>query len=164
MSVLSQIKNKIQDWESARQSIQHWQSEGQRVVFTNGCFDILHFGHVHYLAQARDLGDRLVIGLNAAASVKRLKGPNRPILDEATRQLLLASLLAVDLVVVFEQDTPLELISLLMPDVLVKGGDWQTHDIVGSEQVLAKGGQVLSLPYIEGYSTTAIETKIKQQN
>lgn len=164
MSILLQIKNKIQDWPSAAQTVQQWQSQGSRVVFTNGCFDILHYGHVHYLAQARDLGDKLVVGLNAAASVRRLKGPNRPILDEATRQLLLASLAQVDLVVVFEQDTPFEIISLLLPDILVKGGDWQPADIVGADVVLEKGGKVLSLPYIDGYSTTAIETKIKQQN
>lgn len=164
MSILLQIKNKIQDWPAAAQTVQQWQAQGHKVVFTNGCFDILHYGHVHYLAQARDLGSKLIVGLNSAASVSRLKGPNRPILDEATRQLLLASLAQVDLVVVFEQDTPLEIISLLLPDVLVKGGDWKPADIVGSDLVLAKGGQVVSLPYIDGYSTTAIETKIKRQN
>jgi rfaE bifunctional protein nucleotidyltransferase chain/domain len=112
------------------------------------------------LAQARDLGDRLVVGINSADSVRRLKGPRRPINDEATRRHLLAALHCVDLVIAFEQDTPLELIRLLTPDVLVKGGDWAVSDIVGSDWVLAHGGQALSLPYIEGYSTTAIEEKI----
>lgn len=163
MSVFAHIQAKIQDWETARQSVRQWQAAGQQVVFTNGCFDILHYGHVSYLAQARDLGDRLVIGLNSAESVRRLKGPHRPILDEATRQLLLAALECVDAVVVFDTDTPLDLIQFLQPDVLVKGGDWKVTDIVGADVVLSRGGKVLNLPYIEGHSTTAIEHKIKNQ-
>jgi rfaE bifunctional protein nucleotidyltransferase chain/domain len=151
---------KIQDWPAAAKMVGQWQSNGQRVVFTNGCFDLLHYGHLHYLAQARDLGDRLVIGLNSSASVSKLKGRHRPINDELTRQTMLAALAFVDLVAVFEQDTPLELITLLRPDVLVKGGDWATHQIVGSELVLAKGGKVFSLPFVDGYSTTNIEQKI----
>lgn len=130
------------------------------IVFTNGCFDLLHYGHLHYLSAARELGDRLIVGLNSAASVSRLKGPHRPINDEATRQHLLAALEVVDAVVVFEEDTPLELIRNIMPDILVKGGDWKPEQIVGSQLVLEAGGQVRSLPYIEGYSTTAIEAKI----
>jgi len=131
------------------------------VVFTNGCFDILHYGHIHYLAQARDLGDRLVIGLNSDDSVRRLKGPGRPINDQATRQYLLAALAMVDAVVIFDQDTPLELIRLIVPDVLVKGGDWSPDAIVGSDIVLGNGGTVKSLPFVEGYSTSRIEKKIK---
>lgn len=161
MSTLNAIEAKILDWSSARQAVAGWQAAGQQVVFTNGCFDILHYGHVHYLADARDRGDRLVIGLNSAASVRRLKGPDRPIHDEKSRQMLLAACSFIDAVVVFEQDTPLELIRTLQPDILVKGGDWQPADIVGSDLVLARGGHVLSLPYIEGYSTTAIERKIR---
>ncbi len=164
MTNFEQISAKIQHWAQARSTVAAWQEAGLRVVFTNGCFDILHYGHIHYLAAARDLGDRLVIGLNAAASVRRLKGPNRPINDEMTRQYLLAALAFVDAVVVFKEDTPLTLIELLQPNVLVKGGDWQPSQIVGSEVVLARGGEVLSLPYIEGYSTTAIEAKIKNQS
>lgn len=161
MSTNDRIKSKIQDWESIRRTVVGWQAAGECVVFTNGCFDILHYGHIHYLAQARDLGDRLVVGLNSADSVRRLKGPHRPINDEITRQFLLAALEFVDAVVVFEQDTPLELIKIILPDVLVKGGDWQPQDIVGSDIVLAHGGSVQSLLYIEGYSTTAIEQKIR---
>lgn len=161
MTYLERIKHKIKDWKQAEATIRHWRQSGQRVVFTNGCFDILHYGHIHYLASARELGDRLVIGLNSAASVRRLKGEHRPIHDELTRQTLLAALEFVDAVVIFEQDTPLQLIQTLLPDVLVKGGDWQVADIVGSEVVLSKGGEVLSLPYIDGYSTTAIEQKIR---
>jgi D-glycero-beta-D-manno-heptose 1-phosphate adenylyltransferase len=133
-------------------------------VFTNGCFDLLHFGHLHYLAAARDLGERLVIGLNSAASVSRLKGKHRPINDELTRQHTLAALAFVDAVVVFEEDTPLNLIQIVQPDILVKGGDWSADQIVGAEVVLSKGGQVLSLPFIAGYSTTNIEQKILNSN
>lgn len=161
MSSIAHIQAKIQDWSQARHSVESWKAKGETVVFTNGCFDILHYGHVFYLAQARDLGRRLVIGLNSTDSVRRLKGPQRPINDQATRQLLLAALECVDAVVVFEEDTPLALIEYLMPDILVKGGDWTPDQIVGAPAVLANGGQVLSLPYIAGYSTTAIEQKIK---
>lgn len=155
------IAAKIQSWEQARDTVSRWQINGEKVVFTNGCFDLLHFGHVHYLADAKDLGHRLVVGINAAASVRRLKGPARPINDELTRLHLLAALEMVDLVVAFEQDTPLELIRLLLPDVLVKGGDWPVASIVGAEEVLAAGGSVRSLPFVDGYSTTSIEAKIK---
>ncbi|MDX1939410.1 MAG: D-glycero-beta-D-manno-heptose 1-phosphate adenylyltransferase [Saprospiraceae bacterium] len=161
MNTIEKISAKIQDWKQIQVTVEEWKAAQQKVVFTNGCFDILHYGHIHYLAQARDLGDKLVIGLNSKNSVCRLKGPNRPINDETTRQYLLASLEFVDAVVVFEQDTPLELIQIILPDVLVKGGDWQPKDIVGSDIVLANGGEVRSLPYIEGYSTTAIEQKIR---
>lgn len=141
-------------------TLAQWRAKEQKIVFTNGCFDLLHYGHLHYLSQARDLGDRLVIGLNSAASVSRLKGPHRPINDELTRTHLLAALVMVDAVVVFEEDTPLELIRMVQPDVLVKGGDWRPEQIVGSDVVLEKGGQVFSLPFIQGYSTTNIEQKI----
>ncbi len=162
MSFLNEIQAKICTREQARERIATWQGAGQRVVFTNGCFDLLHYGHLHYLAQSRDLGDRLVIGLNAAESVKRLKGDHRPINDEATRFLQMASLACVDLVVGFEEDTPLELIQTLRPDVLVKGGDYQPEQIVGGGFVQAHGGKVVVLPYISGYSTTSIEQKILQ--
>lgn len=161
MTTLQSIEAKIKNRERGKAAVDAWQSQGDRVVFTNGCFDILHYGHIHYLADARDLGDRLVIGLNAAASVRRLKGPHRPINDERTREGLLASLSFVDAVIPFEEDTPLSLIQLLLPDVLVKGGDWQPEEIVGADIVLERGGIVRSLPYIEGYSTSAIEQKIR---
>jgi len=161
MEALLNIKAKVMDWQQARQRCSAWKSAGEKVVFTNGCFDILHYGHLHYLAQARDLGDRLVVGMNSASSVSRLKGLHRPINDEATRTMLMASLAFVDAVVLFEANTPLELIQLLQPDVLVKGGDWRPEQIVGSDVVLELGGQVLSLPFIDGYSTTAIEEKIR---
>jgi D-glycero-beta-D-manno-heptose 1-phosphate adenylyltransferase len=156
------IQNKIQSFDEIKQSVKDWQSIGCKIVFTNGCFDLLHYGHIHYLSEARDLGDKLIVGLNAAASVRRLKGPNRPINDELTRQHLLAALVFVDAVVVFEDDTPYKLIEIIEPDILVKGGDWLPSQIVGSDIVLAKGGEVKSLPFIEGYSTTNIEKKIKE--
>lgn len=160
MTRFEQLEQKIQSWEQMSETADAWRQAGDRIVFTNGCFDILHYGHLHYLAAARDLGERLVIGLNSAASVSRLKGPNRPINDELTRTHLLAALEVVDAVVIFETDTPLELIRLVQPDILVKGGDWQPHQIVGSDVVLDRGGQVLSLPFVQGYSTTNIEQKI----
>ncbi|MFK7945961.1 MAG: D-glycero-beta-D-manno-heptose 1-phosphate adenylyltransferase [Saprospiraceae bacterium] len=157
------IQDKIQDWKTAKETVDKWQMNNQKIVFTNGCFDILHYGHLHYLAEAADLGTKLIIGLNSKASVSRLKGEHRPINDDLTRQFMLASLGFVALVVEFEDDTPFELISLLQPDILVKGGDYQPHEIVGADVVLAKGGEVLSLPFVEGYSTTDIEAKIKGQ-
>ena len=158
------IESKILDIAAAQATIQHWQACGLEIVFTNGCFDLLHYGHVRYLAEARELGDKLVVGLNSTASVRRLKGNHRPINDQLTRQTVLAALQSVDLVIVFESDTPYDLIHILEPDILVKGGDWQPHQIVGSDLVLEKGGQVLSLPFQDGYSTTHLETKIKKSN
>jgi rfaE bifunctional protein nucleotidyltransferase chain/domain len=163
MKQIERLQNKIKTWDQAAASVANWKSAGERVVFTNGCFDLLHFGHLHYLADARDVGDRLVVGLNSHASVRRLKGPKRPINDEQTRSFMLAALEVVDAVVIFEEDTPLELIKTLMPDVLVKGGDWKPEQIVGSAEVLANGGQVLSLPFVEGYSTTNIEKIILER-
>ncbi|MEM8524648.1 MAG: D-glycero-beta-D-manno-heptose 1-phosphate adenylyltransferase [Bacteroidota bacterium] len=154
------ITDKINTWEEADNQIIAWKNKGQKIVFTNGCFDLVHYGHLHYLAAARALGDKLVIGLNSTASVKRLKGMHRPINDDLTRQYLLASLQCVDLVVVFEEDTPLKLIQLLSPAILVKGGDWKMEQIVGSDWVLSNGGSVQSLPFMNGYSTTNIEAKI----
>lgn len=164
MSAFQHIQGKIQSWPQAEQTVLTRKNQGHKVVFTNGCFDLLHYGHIHYLSAARDLGDFLVVGVNASDSIRRLKGPNRPIQDDATRLHLLAALEPVDLVVVFEQDTPLDLIQLLMPDVLVKGGDWPARQIVGAAEVLAAGGEVQSLPFVPGYSTTAIEVKIKSSN
>jgi rfaE bifunctional protein nucleotidyltransferase chain/domain len=126
------------------------------IVFTNGCFDILHAGHVQYLEAARALGDILIVGLNSDASVKRLKGASRPINSQQNRAIVLAGLEAVSYVVVFDEDTPYKLIEALLPNILVKGGDWQESCIVGADIVRAKGGKVISLPYWEGLSTTKI--------
>jgi rfaE bifunctional protein nucleotidyltransferase chain/domain len=162
MSYLHRIESKIFDPLSLTDAVHRWQVAGEKIVFTNGCFDLLHYGHVHYLCQARDLGDRLVIGLNSADSVRRLKGPTRPINDDRTRAYLLAAMEFVDAVVVFGEDTPLDLIQRLHPDVLVKGGDWAVEQIVGFDLVMSRGGRVMSLPFIPGYSTTSIEEKIRR--
>ncbi len=154
---------KIQDWATAHESVSQWKSVGNEIVFTNGCFDILHYGHFQYLAQARSLGDKLVVAVNSDASVQRLKGSHRPIHDLRTRLTALAALVFVDLVIVFEQDTPQELIEMLLPDILVKGGDYAPNQIVGANIVINNGGGVRALAFAEGYSTTAIEQKIKNE-
>ncbi len=139
-----------------------WRSQGRTVVFTNGCFDLLHVGHTRYLNAAGALGDRLVVGLNSDASVRRLKGPSRPVTPQAERAEILAALYAVDAVTVFEEDTPLDLIESVTPDVLVKGGDWTLETIVGREHVLAAGGRVLTLPVVPGRSTSALVSSLNQ--
>lgn len=133
---------------------------GKKVVFTNGCFDILHKGHVTYLNEAKSCGDILVVGLNSDASVKRLKGETRPVNNELDRKFVLENLKAIDFVFIFEEDTPLNLIKEVSPDVLVKGGDWKVEQIVGSDFVIANGGEVRSLNFVNGYSTTNIIHKI----
>jgi rfaE bifunctional protein nucleotidyltransferase chain/domain len=154
--------HKVVDQKIAAQWVQDRQDAGHKVVFTNGCFDLLHLGHVRYLEAARSQGDALIVGVNTDASVSRLhKGPGRPVTPEADRARVLASLACVDQVVLFDEDTPLELITRLKPDVLVKGGDYQLHEIVGREVVEARGGQVLALPFVPGYSTTALIERIR---
>jgi D-glycero-beta-D-manno-heptose 1-phosphate adenylyltransferase len=137
-----------------------WRFKDQKVVFTNGCFDIIHRGHVEYLAQAASLGDQLVIGLNTDGSVKRLKGLNRPVQDENTRALVLASFSFVAKVILFDEDTPYELIKLIKPDILVKGGDYKPVDIVGYDIVTSNGGEVVTINLVEGYSTSSIISRI----
>ncbi len=161
MSHWEQIEKKILDWPTAKARTSAWKESGQKIVFTNGCFDLIHYGHLHYLAAARDLGDQLIVGLNSDASVKRLKGASRPVKDQESRLHLLATLEFVSGVVLFEEDTPFQLIQLLEPNILVKGGDWKPEDIVGSDLVLANGGLVKSLPFIPGHSTTKYVKKIK---
>lgn len=159
MSTIENITKKIirpSQWETIR-TREHY----QKVVFTNGCFDLLHRGHITYLAQARDLGDCLVVGLNTDASVKRLKGDSRPINRENDRALLLAALTSVNYVVLFDEDTPLQLIRQISPDVLVKGGDYAIKDIVGASIVIEKGGSVQTLPFVNGYSSTNLIHQIK---
>lgn len=138
------------------------ENKGKKIVFTNGCFDILHRGHVTYLAEAKKLGDLLVIGLNSDASVKRLKGPERPINNEEDRKYVISQLKSVDFVEIFSEDTPLNLILKVKPDVLVKGGDWKIDQIVGGKEVIANGGDVFSLNFVDGYSTTSIIHKIQE--
>lgn len=147
--------------DSATQLAEHYRKSQKKIVFTNGCFDLLHVGHVRYLKEAQKLGDVLIVGINSDASVKRLKGPTRPVQNENDRSEILASLKAVTHTILFDQDTPLELIKLIQPDVLVKGGDWPIERIVGHEIVLERGGVVKSLNFVEGRSTTNIISKAK---
>jgi len=142
--------------QSAIDLINTWKSEGKKIVFTNGCFDILHSGHIQYLSEAAQLGDKLVIGLNSDSSVSRLKGSDRPIKSQECRADILAFMKAIDMVIVFDEDTPLELIEKIIPDILVKGGDWSTDQIVGSDIVLKNGGEVKSLSFLKGFSSTRI--------
>lgn len=157
-SILSKLFTSTQ---TLQQQVKAWQNTGDKVVFTNGCFDLLHRGHVDYLAKAADCGQRLIIGVNTDASVSKLKGPNRPIQDEQSRLQILASLQCVDAVILFDEETPYELISLLQPDVLVKGSDYTPENIVGYDVVTAKGGEVKTIDFIPGFSTSGIERKIK---
>ena len=153
---------KVLPRDQTLQTVQRWQDSGETVVFTNGCFDIIHAGHVRYLSAARQLGDRLVVGLNSDASVRRLKGPKRPVAPENDRAEVLAALEAVDAVTLFGEDTPEELIGLLLPDILVKGADWVVERIAGARAVLDNGGQVLTVPLFEGRSTTGVIETIVQ--
>jgi D-beta-D-heptose 7-phosphate kinase/D-beta-D-heptose 1-phosphate adenosyltransferase len=155
------IEQKIMDLAKAQSMIASWKVLGKTVAFTNGCFDILHEGHIFSLSAAAKEADYLVVGLNSDASVKRLKGDARPVNTQHSRALLLASLLMVDAVVIFEEDTPLELISALAPDVLVKGGDYTIEQIVGSKEVMANGGRVVINPIVAGFSTTGLIQQIK---
>lgn len=137
-----------------------WKRNGKTVVFTNGCFDLLHPGHIRLLEQARALGDLLIVAINSDAGVRRLKGPGRPLVPGAERAEVLAALEAVDCVTVFDEPTPRELLQALLPDVLVKGGDWGPDEIVGREEVEAAGGRVVSIPFIKGYSTTELIERV----
>ena len=157
---LDGIKHKIHTWESLATTVRDWKEKGERIVFTNGCFDLIHYGHIYYLAEARALGDRLIVGMNATKSVQRLKGKHRPIKSEESRLFVMASFSFVDALTVFEQDTPKALIQSIVPDILVKGGDWPVDQIVGADIVLANGGQVKNLSFVDGYSTTRLEQKI----
>ena len=152
-------KDKIMTREQLSATVAAWRAAGRRVVFTNGCFDLLHLGHVDYLEQARHLGGALVVGLNTDASVGSLK-PGRPVQDETARARILAALAFVDAVVLFGEPTPLALIELVQPDVLVKGDDYAVRDIVGHELVLARGGEVRTVPLVAGYSTSRIVARI----
>lgn len=167
---LTDIRQKILTRETLLNKVKMWKQNEQEVVFTNGCFDILHRGHIEYLAQTANFGDKLIVAINADSSVKKLnKGRNRPIQDENSRALIIAALAFVDVVVIFEEDTPIELIMELIPDVLVKGGDYDAtvidnyskRYIVGSDVVKSNGGQVEVIQFVDGYSTSKIEEKIK---
>ncbi len=163
MKTLSDIHSKIYyDRESIRSLLTQWAKEKQTVVFTNGCFDILHRGHIDYLYEASKLADRMVIGLNTDASVRKLKGNGRPVNDNNARATIMAALGFVDMVVFFEEETPKELIGVVQPDVLTKGSDYIAENIVGYDTVMAKGGQVITIDLTDGFSTTALIERIKK--
>ena len=152
----------ITDWDIANNQIDHWKEEGSTIVFTNGCFDIIHRGHIELLSAAKKKGDRLVVGLNGDQSVKRLKGNDRPLQSVEDRAMILDAIKSVDMVVSFEEDTPAEIILHFLPDILVKGGDYTTDTIVGADTVIANGGTVETIPLIPKKSTTALLDQINK--
>jgi len=156
------IPGKILTREAAIQQVVQWRLLGKKIAFTNGVFDLLHPGHIFSLSEAAREGHFLVVGLNADASVKRLKGESRPVNNQEARALILASLVMVDAVVIFEEDTPLELIKSLLPDVIVKGGDYTVEQVAGGREVMANGGRVVINPILEGHSTTSMIAKMKE--
>lgn len=162
MKATNSISKKIFTLENLKKQVAAWRVNNKTIAFSNGCFDILHEGHIFSLNQAASEADILIIGVNSDQSVKRLKGPERPINNEISRSIMLSNLAVVDAVVVFEEDTPLALIQSLMPDVIVKGGDYTIDQIVGSKEVIANGGRVVINPIVEGFSTTGIIEQIKK--
>lgn len=163
MKAIQIIKNRIVQRKELKATINRWRLKDEKIVFTNGCFDILHQGHVDYLSKAADLGTRLVVGVNTDDSVKRLgKDANRPIQDEQSRAIIIAALRFVDLVVLFGEDTPLDLIGEIQPQVLVKGSDYKTEEIVGYDSVIKSGGNVVTIGFLKGFSTTKIVEKARK--
>lgn len=152
---------KIKTISEIKKLIDKLKDEGKKIAFTNGCFDILHYGHIKYLEEAKGKADILVVGLNSDSSVKKIKGKNRPINKQLDRAGVLSALSAVDFVAIFNAETPLKLIKLIRPDVLIKGGDWKLNEIVGADSVKAYGGRVLTIPHLKGYSTTQAIKRIK---
>lgn len=164
MKELDKIQNKIISFDNIQKQVLKWREENKKIVFTNGCFDIIHRGHVDYLSKAKDLGDILIIGLNSDQSVRNIKGNTRPIQDENSRAIILASMQFVDAIVFFSEPTPYTLIKEIQPDILVKGADYKKEDIIGYDIVSQRGGTVETIEFIEGYSTSNIERKIKNAN
>ena len=158
-----QTKNKIKSSSEGEKLRNRWNAEGKKVVFTNGCFDILHLGHINYLEKAKELGDKLIIGLNTDESVTRLKGPDRPINHEEARGRMLAALQFVDMIIYFSEDTPFNLIKVLKPDILVKGNDYLAENIIGADIVEAHGGEVRTINLTEGFSSSKIINKIRKK-
>jgi rfaE bifunctional protein nucleotidyltransferase chain/domain len=162
MPHLDIINSKIYTLPALKTQVETWKKSGNQVVFTNGCFDIVHRGHIEVLARTADLGTKFIIGLNSDSSIQKLKGEDRPIIDEDSRAVLLAALSFVDAVVLFSEDTPINLISNLIPDVLAKGGDYEIETIVGHEIVQQNGGEVILVPFVDGFSSTTIIDKIRK--
>jgi D-beta-D-heptose 7-phosphate kinase/D-beta-D-heptose 1-phosphate adenosyltransferase len=164
MKTIQAIPDKIFSLSELKHQLNRWRLLNKKIVFTNGVFDILHEGHIASLSEAALYGHVLIVGINSDASVKRLKGESRPVNNEGSRTLLMASLLMVDAVILFEEDTPLNLITAILPDVLVKGGDYTIEQIVGATEVITNGGEVKIVPILEGFSTTGIIEKMKNSN
>ena len=158
---LERVKNKIFNKNNLLEKLEIWRSANKKIVFTNGCFDLIHLGHIEVLARSADLGDILIIGVNTDSSIKELKGNNRPIIEENSRAQQLASLEFVDAVILFNEQTPLELIKVIKPNVITKGGDYNSEQVVGNEIAVKNEGEVIIIPLTQGYSTTSILDKIK---
>lgn len=157
------LNSKILDKERLLVKLTDWKEENKKIVFTNGCFDLIHLGHIEVIARSADLGDILIIGVNTDNSIKRLKGPNRPIVEEISRAKQLAALEFVDAVVFFDEDTPIDLIKVINPNVITKGGDYNTDQVIGNDIVIQNDGEVVIIPLTQGYSTTSILEKIKDE-
>jgi rfaE bifunctional protein nucleotidyltransferase chain/domain len=164
MDRLKNIQSKIYSWDGIKRQCAIWRFQDRKIVFTNGCFDILHLGHIEYLSRAADLGGVLIIGLNSDISVQKNKGYDRPLINEGARAMILASLSFVTAVVLFDEDTPYDLIKLIQPDVLVKGADYKVEEIAGYDIVLGRGGSVETIELTKGYSTTALINRIRQKH
>ena len=162
MSYLKKINNKILAAKKLTKKVDTWKKSGEKIVFTNGCFDIIHRGHIEVLARTADLGDKLIIGLNSDISIQKLKGEGRPIIQEDSRAILLAALDFVDAIILFSEETPINLIKVLKPNILAKGGDYEINTIVGHEIIQENGGEVIVVPFIDGFSSTNIINKIKR--
>jgi len=164
MKKIEVITGKIHTYQTLKPFLNVCRFKGSKIVFTNGCFDLVHLGHIDYLARAADMGNILIVGVNTDSSVSRIKGPGRPVNSETTRSHVLASLLFVNAVILFDEPTPYELIKFIEPDVLVKGADWKKEDIVGYDIVKQNGGSVETIEYLDGYSTTGLVQKILSYN
>lgn len=161
MNNLDIINSRIYNIEILEYQLAIWRFKSKKIVFTNGCFDIIHLGHIDYLSKAKDFGDILIIGLNTDSSVRRIKGKGRPVTNEKSRSMILSSFRFIDAVILFDEDTPYNLIKQVQPDILIKGSDYKTEDIVGFDIVKAKGGEVKTIDFLEGYSTSLILDKMK---
>lgn len=162
MSYLKKINNKIFTIKKLKKEVDNWKKSGEKIVFTNGCFDIIHRGHIELLAHTADLGDKLIVGLNSDISIQKIKGKSRPIIQQDSRAILLAALDFIDAIILFSEETPINLIKLLEPNILAKGGDYKINTIVGNEIVKKNGGKVILVPFVDGFSSTDIITKIKR--
>jgi D-beta-D-heptose 7-phosphate kinase/D-beta-D-heptose 1-phosphate adenosyltransferase len=160
---LNKLKAKILNIKDLSQIIKKWRLNGDKIIFTNGCFDIIHLGHLEILARSADLGDKLIVGINSDISVKKIKGNSRPIIEEDSRAKQLAAIEFIDAVILFNEDTPHNLISFINPDIITKGGDYKKNDVIGNELMNKKDGEVVIIPLTQGYSTTSILEKIKNE-